>query len=241
MTAASASHRLLNFVQSALLLGLIAWSAVTAIAGPENGLLMALAMGGGLPFAPGLPRRQLLSTYQAQRLTGRDAPVSSRPWPNSHAGPGCSAHPHGAGPTRPFAHARVRCRPRRSRFDRRSGGARARARQARTPGRSVQGGDPSARPPHSGAQDASPDRKPNPPSPGVGHGAHEPDPRPCRLPDRNDTARRDTASVPSPWALLAGLQGSWIAQENGDLSEGRSSREGWISGPSTPPSSFSTC
>lgn len=49
------------------------------------------------------------------------------------------AHPHGAGPTRPFAHARVRCRPRRSRFDRRSGGARARARQARTPGRSVQG------------------------------------------------------------------------------------------------------
>ena len=28
---------------------------------------------------------------------------------------------------------------------------------------------------------------------------------------------------------------SWIAHENGDLSEGRSSREGWISGPSTPP------
>ena len=103
MTAASASHRLLNFVQSALLLGLIAWSAVTAIAGPENGLLMALAMGGGLPFAPGLPRRQLLSTYQAQRLTGRDAPVSSRPWPNSHAGPGCSAH-------RRFIACRVGCR-----------------------------------------------------------------------------------------------------------------------------------
>lgn len=74
MTAASASHRLLNFVQSALLLGLIAWIAVTAIAGPENGLLMALAMGGGLLFAPSLPLRLLLSTYQAQRLTGRDAP-----------------------------------------------------------------------------------------------------------------------------------------------------------------------
>lgn len=77
MTAASAIHRLLNFVQSALLLGLmaaIAWIAVTAIVGPETGLLMALAMVGGLLFAPALPRRLLLSAYQAQRLTGRDAP-----------------------------------------------------------------------------------------------------------------------------------------------------------------------
>ena len=69
MTAASASHRLLNFVQSALLLGLMA-----AIVGPETGLLRALAMVGGLLFAPALPRRLLLSAYQAQRLTGRDAP-----------------------------------------------------------------------------------------------------------------------------------------------------------------------
>ncbi len=69
MTAASASHRLLNFVQSALLLGLMA-----AIVGPETGLLMALAMVGGLLFAPALPRRLLLSAYQAKRLTGRDAP-----------------------------------------------------------------------------------------------------------------------------------------------------------------------
>lgn len=56
MIAASASHRLLNFVQSALLLGLmaaIAWIAVTAIVGPETNLLMALAMVGGLLFAPG--------------------------------------------------------------------------------------------------------------------------------------------------------------------------------------------
>ncbi|MFN3834660.1 MAG: zinc metalloprotease HtpX [Glycocaulis sp.] len=77
MTAASASHRLLNFVQSALLLGLmaaIAWIAVTAIVGPETGLLMALPMVGGLLFAPALPRRLLLSACQAQRLTGRDAP-----------------------------------------------------------------------------------------------------------------------------------------------------------------------
>lgn len=52
MTAASASHRLLNFVQSALLLGLmaaIAWISVTAVVGPETGLLMALAMVGGAP------------------------------------------------------------------------------------------------------------------------------------------------------------------------------------------------
>ena len=65
MTAVSASHRLLNFVQSALLLGLmaaIAWIAVTAIVGPETGLLRALAMVGGLLFAPALPRRLLLST-----------------------------------------------------------------------------------------------------------------------------------------------------------------------------------
>lgn len=69
MTAASASDRLLNVVQSALLLGLMA-----AIVGPETGLLMALAMVGGLLFAPALPRRLLLSAYQAQWLTGRDAP-----------------------------------------------------------------------------------------------------------------------------------------------------------------------
>src|SRR5690606_29549375 len=50
------------------------WIAVTAIVGPETGLLMALAMVGGLLFAPALPRRLLLSAYQAQRLTGRDAP-----------------------------------------------------------------------------------------------------------------------------------------------------------------------
>ena len=56
--------RLLNFVQSALLLGLmaaIAWIAVTAIVGPETGLLMALAMVGDLLFPPALPHRLLLS------------------------------------------------------------------------------------------------------------------------------------------------------------------------------------
>ena len=74
MTAASASHRLLNFVQSALLLGLmaaIAWIAVTAIVGPETNLLMALAMVGGLLFAPALPRRLLLSTIMRSRSPSR--------------------------------------------------------------------------------------------------------------------------------------------------------------------------
>ena len=45
MTAASASHRLLNLVQSALLLGLmaaLAWVSVTVILGPGTGLLVAL-------------------------------------------------------------------------------------------------------------------------------------------------------------------------------------------------------
>ena len=45
MTAASASHRLLNLVQSTLLLGLmaaLAWVSVTVILGPGTGLLVAL-------------------------------------------------------------------------------------------------------------------------------------------------------------------------------------------------------
>ena len=47
MTAASARHRLLNLVQSALLLGLmaaLAWVSVTVILGPGTGLLVALGM-----------------------------------------------------------------------------------------------------------------------------------------------------------------------------------------------------
>lgn len=77
MTTASASHRLLNLVQSALLLGVmaaVAWVSVTAILGPGTGLLVALGMIAGLFLAPDLSRRMLLSAYQAQRLTGRDAP-----------------------------------------------------------------------------------------------------------------------------------------------------------------------
>lgn len=77
MTAASASHRLLNLLQSATLLGLmaaIAWVSVTAILGPTIALLVALGMVAGLGAAPDLSRRVLLSAYQAQRLSGRDAP-----------------------------------------------------------------------------------------------------------------------------------------------------------------------
>jgi heat shock protein HtpX len=77
MTAASASHRLLNLVQSALLLGLmaaIAWVSITAILGPEIGLVVAFGMVAGLGLAPDLSRRMLLSAYRAERLTGREAP-----------------------------------------------------------------------------------------------------------------------------------------------------------------------
>ena len=77
MTAASASHRLLNLVQSTLLLGLmaaLAWVSVTVILGPGTGLLVALGMVAGLFLAPDLSRRMLLSAYRAQRLRGREAP-----------------------------------------------------------------------------------------------------------------------------------------------------------------------
>ena len=77
MTATSARHRLLNLVQSALLLGLmaaVAWVSVTVILGPGTGLLVALGMVAGLFLAPDLSRRMLLSAYRAQRLTGREAP-----------------------------------------------------------------------------------------------------------------------------------------------------------------------
>ena len=77
MTATSARHRLLNLVQSALLLGLmaaLAWVSVTVILGPGTGLLVALGMVAGLFLAPDLSRRMLLSAYRAQRLTGGEAP-----------------------------------------------------------------------------------------------------------------------------------------------------------------------
>ncbi|WP_211371364.1 hypothetical protein [Paracoccus limosus] len=54
MTAASASHRLLNLLQSTLLLGLmaaLAWVSVSVILGPGTGLLVALGMVAGVFLA----------------------------------------------------------------------------------------------------------------------------------------------------------------------------------------------
>ena len=77
MPAVSTRHRFINLVQSALLLGLmamIAWVSMTAVVGAEVGLLLAFGMVAGLIFAPNLPQDFLLSAYQAQRITRRDAP-----------------------------------------------------------------------------------------------------------------------------------------------------------------------
>lgn len=77
MTAVSTRHRLINLAQSALLLGfmaMIAWISMTAVVGADVGLLVALGMVAGLIFAPNLPQDFLLSAYQAERITGRDAP-----------------------------------------------------------------------------------------------------------------------------------------------------------------------
>lgn len=77
MPAVSTRHRFINLVQSALLLGfmaVIAWVSMTAVVGAEVGLLVAFGMVAGLIFAPNLPQDFLLSAYQAERITGRDAP-----------------------------------------------------------------------------------------------------------------------------------------------------------------------
>lgn len=77
MPAVSTRHRFINLVQSALLLGLmamIAWVSMTAVVGAEVGLLLAFGMVAGLIFVPNLPQDFLLSAYQAERITGRDAP-----------------------------------------------------------------------------------------------------------------------------------------------------------------------
>lgn len=55
---------MLNFMQSALLLGrmaALAWVSVTVILGPGTGLLVALGMVAGVFLAPDLSRRMLLS------------------------------------------------------------------------------------------------------------------------------------------------------------------------------------
>ena len=74
----SLSHRALNVVQSALLIGgmgLISWLVVSTITGP--GLTLAIVAGSvlGLLFAPALPKHVLLSAYGTRRLSSRDFPV----------------------------------------------------------------------------------------------------------------------------------------------------------------------
>ena len=77
MIVATAKHRLLNLLQSALLLAamaLIAWVSIAIVLGPGIGLLAALGAVIGLAFAPDLPSQILLSAYQARPLGRRDAP-----------------------------------------------------------------------------------------------------------------------------------------------------------------------
>lgn len=73
----TSGHRTINLLQSVLIIGAmaaIAWVVVSDIAGPE--LTIAIVGGSvlGLLFAPRLPKRILLSAYNARRLTGRDFP-----------------------------------------------------------------------------------------------------------------------------------------------------------------------
>jgi heat shock protein HtpX len=52
----------------------IAWEALTRFVTTDLALLLALGMIAGLALGTGVPKRFLLSAYQARRLTGRDAP-----------------------------------------------------------------------------------------------------------------------------------------------------------------------
>ncbi len=76
MRALRTAHRLVNLLQSLLLLGfmaLITWISVATVLGPDMGLLAALGAVAGLLFAPNFPMRMMLAAYQAQPIEGRDA------------------------------------------------------------------------------------------------------------------------------------------------------------------------
>jgi hypothetical protein len=63
MRQASAAHRLLNLVQSALLPGgvaAVAWAVLTTVVTADLALLLALAMIAGLALGAGAPKRFLL-------------------------------------------------------------------------------------------------------------------------------------------------------------------------------------
>ncbi|MGB0498435.1 MAG: zinc metalloprotease HtpX [Rubricella sp.] len=74
---ASPRHRILNVVQSALLLAgmaAIGWVILSTVAGPALALALVAGTVGGLLFAPRIPSRVLLGAYKARRLTGREFP-----------------------------------------------------------------------------------------------------------------------------------------------------------------------
>lgn len=73
----TAAHRVLNLAQSVLLIAgmaVLAWAIVTTIAG--TGMTLAIMLGTviGLFLAPSLPKRILLSAYNARRMTGATFP-----------------------------------------------------------------------------------------------------------------------------------------------------------------------
>lgn len=70
-------HRATNLAQTVLLaggMGLIAWTVVSALAGPGLALAVVVGAVAGLLAAPTLPRRVLLQAYGARRLTRREFP-----------------------------------------------------------------------------------------------------------------------------------------------------------------------
>ncbi len=77
MLMASRAHWLINLVQSALLLGvmaLVAWVALTSVLGFWSSLFVIAVALLGLVAAQDVPRKLLLSAYHAEPLTPQNAP-----------------------------------------------------------------------------------------------------------------------------------------------------------------------
>ncbi|EEX10357.1 putative protease HtpX family protein [Ruegeria lacuscaerulensis ITI-1157] len=73
----SLRHKIQNVAQSLLLLAGMAalgWVILSTVAGPELTLAVILGTVGGLMVSPGIPRRMLLRSYGARRLTAQDFP-----------------------------------------------------------------------------------------------------------------------------------------------------------------------
>ena len=77
MLMASRAHWFINFLQSTLLLGIMAlvtWVAMTAVLGVWPAVFMAIIALFGLVAAQDMPRKLLLSAYRAEPLTAQNAP-----------------------------------------------------------------------------------------------------------------------------------------------------------------------